>query len=329
MPQENQKISEEAYKVRFSLMKEAEEMKDPELDDTIERAKQAELNFDAARGMALIVPEVVLFFYSGHVENTGPATLLVPLGNHSFNLGNPPSIALREISKSLQELENKMHLKCLLFVIMVDSTTTVSRFATDVQQPSRCVVIQTSARCGDGSASQSRFPQNLNPLDLILQNIFEPGHPLFKALTRSFDQLTADGYSTLHPQNLDCIPLDLVLRPSLRYEFGSNQQYLHITFGYTDITADQQYIFVTFCHTNFSAEAESVFEESLIDTIKSVSSETGFSDRTKLKVARFNLYCALALGRHFEYVFNLKDCFRVRGPNFRGAYKIYDVCTDH
>ena len=84
MPQENQKISEEAYKVRFSLMKEAEEMKDPELDDTIERAKQAELNFDAAREMALIVPEVVLFFYSGHVENTGPATLLVPLGNHSL-----------------------------------------------------------------------------------------------------------------------------------------------------------------------------------------------------------------------------------------------------
>ena len=143
--------------------------------------------------MTSTVQEVVLFCSSGPQKGG----FLPPTGNVLIDDSDLEiyGISLGSILKLLLALECKLAPKSLLFVVMIDATTTtLYPLATmHVQQPSRCVLILTCPpRVADAMSRTSLFP-----LDIILDKMFEPGCPLGIALKRSFQALEDEGHSGL------------------------------------------------------------------------------------------------------------------------------------
>jgi len=208
------------------------------------------------------VPEVVLFCFSGPQKGG----LLLPTGNVLIDDLDLEiyGMSLGSILKLLHALECKLASKSLLFVVMIDATTaTLYPLATmHVQQPSQCVIISTcAARVADAPSHTSA-----SPFDIILDKMFEPGYPLGTALKRSFQALEDDGHLGLTPpHNLECIPRDLALRPSVKFEFSVDQAYQHVTFG----------------HPGTKTDAETLVEESLMEIIGSESSQSVFPTRIR------------------------------------------------
>jgi len=208
--------------------------------------------------MTSTVPEVVLFCFSGPQKEG----FLLPTGNVLIDDLDLEiyGMSLVSILKVLLALECKLAPKSLLFVVMIDATTAAPcPLATMYEhQPSRCVIIPTcTPRVADVPSHTS-----VSPLEIILDKMFEPGYPLGMALKRSFQALEDDGHSGLEPpRNLECIPQNLALRPSVK--FSVDQAYLHVTFG----------------HSGTRTDADTVVEELLMDTMELESGQSGFSDR--------------------------------------------------
>jgi len=210
--------------------------------------------------MASTVPEEVLFCFSGPQKGG----FLLPAGNVLINDLDLEiyGMSLGSILKLLHALECKLAPKSLLFLVMIDATTATPYplASMHVHQPSRCVLILTCAPCVSDTPSHT----SVSPLDIILDKMFEPGYPLGMALKRSFQALEDDGCSGLAPlHNLECIPQDLALRPSVKFEFSVDQAYLQVTFG----------------HPGTRTDAETIVEEMLMDILAMESGQSGVSDR--------------------------------------------------
>ena len=172
---------------------------------------------DIRTRMMSTVPEVVFFCFSGPQKGG----FLLPLGNVFIDELDLEiyGISLGSILKLLHALEHKLAPKSLLCVVMIDTITAAPcRLATNVKQPSRCVIIPTCAPHVADASQTSLFP-----FDILLNKMFELGYSLSTALKRSFQTLEDDGHSGLSsPHNLECIFQDFALRPSVKFEFALN-----------------------------------------------------------------------------------------------------------